>query len=174
VDTCGELIRSSPTDPTKPVSGPAWEGTLFAAAVDAATGVLWSNSDPHDPTKPQVAARAEGSKHRRTQGRHLSLAAELIGVAPQLDTRTREAIAQALAVPALELHQAARDLDCATLYRDEGRIITSVLAQLRPARSLGDQLHAAGEIVGLWGPPRRWDPGGFEIPRPFRRSSAPL
>jgi hypothetical protein len=175
VDARAELIRSPPRD-NQQAPALAWEGTLFAAAADAATGTLWPKEarDRLDPAKPHPAESPEDPRRRRTQGRHLSLAAELLGIAPQFDPRMREAIAQALAVPVLVLLQAARDLDLCTLYRDEGRIIADVLVQLRPVRGLGDQLQAAGEIAGLWGPPRRWDPGGFEVPWPFRRYSASL
>jgi hypothetical protein len=174
VDSCGELIRSPPAA-LEPQGRPAWELTLFAAAKDAATGHLWPKdaSDRHDRAKHADTATPEDPGCRRTQGRHLRLAATLLGIAADLGSRAREAVAVALAVPVLMLRQAARDLDGARLYRDEGRIIATVLAQLRPARGLGDQLLAAGELASLWGAPRRWDPGGIEVPWPFRRSAAP-
>lgn len=165
VDARAELIVSDRSVPDGSRGRPAWELTVFAAAVDAEQGRLW-------PKEASERIPATDSPRRRTQGRHLTLASEMLGLASVQSSRTRERIAWALAVPSLVLREAARDLEDTARYVEEGRIVARVLGQLRPVRGLGDQLLAAGEIAGLWGAPRRWDPGGFEIRRPFREFAA--
>jgi hypothetical protein len=66
------------------------EGTLFAAAEDAAAGLLW----------PRSGAPADQAV-QRTQGRHLECASLLLAVHGKLDERIREAMAPVLGVPLL-------------------------------------------------------------------------
>src|SRR5262249_42610459 len=97
VDARAELIVSERS------AGPAWELTVFAAAVDAARGRLW-------PKETSDRVPATDSARRRTQGRHLKLAGQLLGLTSDLTSRARERIAWVLAVPLLLLREAARDL----------------------------------------------------------------
>lgn len=168
VDPQGEVVRDPPRDGA---TEPAWSSTVFAAAVDADAGTLWPKEAPEPAPKggectesPSVDAR-----RRRTQGRYLDAAAALLGISPDLDATRRERIARVLAVPCLELHQATREFEMAKGLVEEGRVITRILRRLQPTQSLSDKLLAAGQHAGLWGPPRRWDPGGLDVRRSVPR-----
>lgn len=168
VDPQGEiLVLRSDSSPCS--SAPAWETTIFGAAVDAAQGSLWPKAV--DPGRAASSPAPQDSRRRTTQGRHLDLAADLLGVGAALDDVSREAIARTLTIPCLELRQAAAEFESVVEYRDQARVLVRVLALLHPVRGLIDQVLEAGRIAGLWGQPRRWDPGGREI-RPSRSSAA--
>lgn len=164
VDAQGELILSRLDDAAEP-RVPAWEATIFAAALSAAAGELWRKETTSRNSRADDAQAALNSPTRRTQGRHLRLAAELLGIDPSLAPSSREAVARALAVPCLELRQAAHELEEAVKYRDRACVIVRVLLQLRSTRGLGGQLLTTGELARLWGPARRWDPGGRAVRR---------
>lgn len=133
---------------------PAWEETLFAAALDAAQGQRWPAHSP-----------AEDERRRRTQGCRLTVAGTLLGVHPELDSRTREWVATQLRVPTLTLRDAADQW--ATSWQARGGAIRTVLQALPLNGSLLDRLLAAGAITGLWPSPQRWDPvrGAWVRPR---------
>jgi hypothetical protein len=80
-----------------PARSDSYASTLFGAVQDAASGVLW----------PRAGAAAHEAVHR-TQGRHIELARELLGMGKSVGTRIREAIATTLGVPLLVLCEASR------------------------------------------------------------------
>lgn len=123
---------------------PAWETTLFAAAMDAAEGKGWPSDSPwHD------------ARRRRTQGRRLELAGRLLGVHPDLDESTRERIATWLGVATMILLSGARRWGAS--WRDRGAAVLAVLVALPIQASLLDRLGAAGALGGLWTESQRWD-----------------
>ena len=125
---------------------PQWDGTVLHAALRAASGERWP---PHGATSLTPAVR-------RTQGRHLDLAARLLGVHPSLDDGQRERIATRLRVPTMTLRSAA----CRWVrsWTQRGAAIVLVLAALLVDGSLLDRLASAGYAAGLWALPRRWEP----------------
>jgi hypothetical protein len=136
---------------------PAWESTVFGAAVDAAGGQRWPSDSPWNDRR-----------RRRTQGRRLEFAARLLGVHPGLDEGARERIATRLGVATLILLGAVRRWG--TNWRDRGGAILAVLLALPLEASLLDRIGAAGAMGGLWPEPRRWeaargDPGTWVFAR---------
>jgi hypothetical protein len=122
----------------------AFTDTPFEAAFDASEGRAWAR-EPADPP---------AERWWSTQGRHLALAAELVGVAEALSDRLRESIAAALSVGALLLREHSR----ARGYRQLGAAVCAVLDELRPGPKRSRQLLACGHLVGRWGEPLHWDP----------------
>jgi hypothetical protein len=121
-----------------------FDGTLFESALDARDGVAWAR----DSDKPRPPER-----YWPTQGRHLSLAARITGVARELGERVRVSIAMVLSVDCLGLHEGAR----ATGYRAIGKAICTVLAKLRGQACRALDLLRCGALVGSWGEPLHWD-----------------
>jgi hypothetical protein len=76
----------------------AFQGTPFEAAFDARQGRAWAREG------------GDGAPERwwSTQGRHLRMAARLVGVAGDLAERVRESIAAVLSVGALFLRERSR------------------------------------------------------------------
>ena len=117
--------------------------TLFAAAVDGADGSSWARD-----TDESTADRFWG-----TQGRHLSLASRLVGIAADLADRVRESIATVLSVSGLKQREHAS----AKGYRAIGKGICDMLRQLRGSRAArASALLMCGYIIGHWGEPLHW------------------
>ena len=122
-----------------------WEGTLFDAASDAAEGQRWPAHSP-----------ADDQKRRRTQGGRLARAGKLLGVHPEVDSRTRQRIATRVRVPTMTLRTASGQWQ--TSWEARGAAILTVLRALAVDGGLLDRLLAAGAVTDLWPPPQRWDP----------------
>jgi hypothetical protein len=127
----------------------SFEGTVFEAATDAKQGRRWARD-----TGAEVPDRWWS-----TQGRHLRLAARLLGVAQELTDKVRESIAAVLSVGTLQL----RELCQAKGYRAIGQSVCTVLSSLKLS-SLKEgwawhaqQLLICGHLVGQWGEPLHWD-----------------
>lgn len=144
----GELVRVGAGDESVSPGVPAWLRTLFAGALDAARGLSWSRESP-----------ADDPRRRRTQRRHIALAATLLGLAADLDEDLSQRIASFLGVAWLVLSDQRSAYQSASTYEDRGAAVVSVLALVPVDRSLGHRLLMAGFIAGLWGRPERWDPG---------------
>ncbi|MFQ5601074.1 MAG: hypothetical protein ACE5G2_11045 [Candidatus Krumholzibacteriia bacterium] len=127
----------------------AWELSLFRAAVDAAAGLAW-----------QRGSRWADPRRWRTQGRHLTVGARLLGIAGEIGKRKREQMARLLGVALLVVSSAAETYRTAVGYQARGWAVVDVLTELNGHGPLGDRMLAAGAAVGLWGAPSRWDPGG--------------
>jgi len=127
------------------------EGTLFAAAEDAAAGLLW----------PRSGAQTDQAV-QRTQGRHLECASLLLAVHGGLDERIREAMAPVLGVPLLALHEASRSYAEARTWHARGHCLMGVLRKVGAQGQRPALWSRAGHTAGLWGRPSRWDPGGAE------------
>ncbi|MFC1525896.1 hypothetical protein ACFL6X_03680, partial [Candidatus Latescibacterota bacterium] len=124
------VVPCSPSGPLRqdPDTGqPEWRTTLFGAAVDAAEGQRWPAHSP-----------ADDERRRRTQGGRLKRAGTLLGVHPELDSRTRERVATRLQVPTMTLHDAAGRW--ATSWQARGDAIRTVLQALPVNGSLLDRL----------------------------------
>jgi hypothetical protein len=121
-----------------------FDGTLFQSALDARDGVAWAR-ESGGPSPPE--------RYWPTQGRHLSLAARITGVARELGERVRVSIAMLLSVDGLGLHEGAQ----ATGYRALGKAICAVLAKLRGQARRALDLLRCGALVGRWGEPLHWD-----------------
>ena len=121
-----------------------FEATVFAAALDARQGKRWARE-----TKDEVPEHWWS-----TQGRHLQLAARLVGVAIDLVEKTRESIATVLSVGMLTL----RELSHAKGYRKTAAAVCSVLWWLKGRASWrAQQLLVCGHLIGHWGEPLHWD-----------------
>ena len=158
------IVSCSPSGPLLPdpdTGQPVWRDTLFGAAVDAAKGQRWPAHSPADDVR-----------RRRTQGCRLTVAGTLLGVHPDLDSRTREWIATRLRVPTMTLRDAAGRWH--TSWQARGAAVLDVIQSLSLDGSFLDRLLAAGAVTGLWPSPQRWDPvrgtwvrprsGGLEHP----------
>jgi len=134
--------------------------TLFSAATDAAAGTIWPESDPRFWNVGGV---------RSTQRRRVARAALLLGIAT-LTEASRERVAAAIEVPFTRL----RDRSGEAMSRSVITCAQAVWATFEEAQSgtrdLLSRLLAAGEIVGLWAQPLRWEPAL----RRFRSLSSPF
>lgn len=132
-----------------PVRSDNSASTLFGAVEDAANGVLWrrAGAAPHEAVQ-------------RTQGRHIELARVLLGVGTSVSARVREALATALGVPLLALHEATGTYELARAWRTRARVLMDVLRMVGARRELPELWFRVGHVAGLWGQPSRWDPGG--------------
>lgn len=138
-------------------------GTVFGAALDAASGRSWPG-DWQQPVRRRRSARWSSTQARRTRR-----ASRLLGVAPELPLETRVLVAEALGVESLLLHEESRRLAASAGVTATSRAVASVLAALPATGCLVDRLAEAGHVVGLWPEPWRWDPRrGVLQPRPFR------
>jgi hypothetical protein len=135
-----------------------FESTLFEAAVDASGGHAWAR-EPVDGLSEQWWS---------TQGRHLSLASRIVGVARDLSDRVREAVAAALPVDTLSLRELAHSVG----YRARGRSVCTVLRRLHSAAVAAVRLLRCGHLIGHWGEPLHWDPKRHVLERdPFPLAS---
>ena len=133
-----------------------FESTLFEAAVDAGEGRAWAREPDEDLHEEWWS----------TQGRHLSLASRIAGVARELSDRMREAIAAVLSVDTVTLRELAR----AVGYRARGRAVCAVLERLRGNALAFARLLRCGHLIGHWGQPLHWDPKRHALERrPFPR-----
>lgn len=131
-------------------------GTLFEAASDARAGRAWARDGAGD--RPP-------ERWWSTQGRHLGLAARLVGVAAELAEKMRERVAAALSVGTLTLREHSK----ARGYRELGEAVCSVLAAVGGGPHRSRRLLACGHLVGRWGEPMHWDARRAVLrPSPFR------
>ena len=131
-----------------------YESTLFEAAVDASEGRAWDR-EPGDAPREQWWS---------TQGRHLSLASRIAGVAQWLSDRMREAVAAVLSVDTLTLRDLARPVG----YRAVGRAVCTVVLRLGGNALAFARLLRCGHLIGHWGEPLHWDPKRHVLERsPF-------
>ena len=134
--------------------GHKFESTLFEAAVDASQGRAWAREPGAVPSEQWWS----------TQGRHLSLASRIAGVAGILSDRMREAVALVLTVDTLSLRELARPVG----YRSVGRAVCTVLEQLGRGALAFARLLCCGHLIGHWGEPLHWDPKRLALERrPF-------
>jgi len=137
----------------------AWHGTVFDAALDAAEGRAW------------VRASKGGSRWWwSSQGRLLSRALDLVGVAPEQTLDLRHRLAAALDVPTLLLLEGVATIAAAPGYRSRGQAVVEVLAAI-PHHGILDRVLRAGFVAGRWGPPLRWEPA-LGVLRPLALSSS--
>lgn len=136
-----------------------YESTLFEAARWARAGRAGGRESGVDPPELWWS----------TQGRHLQLAARLVGVSRGQDRRDRDTVAETLAVDALLLHEQARLVVTRPGYRILGQAICRVLGALRGGALRARRLLLCGYLVGHWGEPLHWD----AVRRCFRRSPFP-
>ena len=141
------LLRLSPSgtpvEPEGDDESSHFSGTLFEAAVDASHGRPWARSSDDG-----VPDRWWG-----TQGRHLRLAARLVGVGRDLADRVREAIATVLSVGTLRL----RERSMAQGYRAVGESVCRVLQRVLRGPRRVVLLLTCGHLIGHWGEPLHWD-----------------
>ena len=144
----GEVVRVVAGDEPKTPDGPAWYRTLFGAVLDAARGLSWSRESP-----------AEDPRRRRTQRRYIVIAARLLGLAAGLEEEISQRIADGLGVAYLVLSEQRSAYQYTLTYEGRGAAIVSILEMIPQDRSLAQRLLTAGFMAGLWGRPKRWDPG---------------
>ena len=143
------VVPCMPTGPlpqSRASGQPPWPATLFSAAIDAAAGDVDSVS--HRSTRDVSC--------RRTEGRHLERAGDLLGLLPDVESRNQERIATRLQIPTMDLRSAAHAWTCR--WQAQGRAVVAVLTALPVDGSLLDRVLAAGMVAGLWPRPQRWDP----------------
>jgi hypothetical protein len=126
----------------------AWHRTFFAAVLDAAEGIGWSRESP-----------ADNSRRRRTQRRYLELCAALLGISHEMEDEVCQRIAACLGIAWLALSDRRKVYQSAQTYLTQGPVLAAVLEMVPVDRTLAHRLLTAGFIAGLWGRPKRWDPG---------------
>jgi hypothetical protein len=137
-----------------------YESTLFEAALWAHGGRAGARESGADPP----------SLWWSTQGRHLGLAARLVGISRGQDRRDRETLSGTLVVDALLLHEEACRVETQPGYRTLGQAICRVLKALRGGAPLrARRLLGCGLLIGHWGEPLHWD----ALRRRFVRSPFP-
>ena len=142
-------IASPPVAPTEQAAaGEQWEGTVFEAAVGAASGKLGLREVIHgDPIEPRYA----------TQRHRIGRAGLLLALAAETGERVAEVVAQTLKLLGLE-HQSARQaFSRSRTLAARGAVIVSVLQVMPLTGALDTRLLGAGFLVGLWGRPALWD-----------------
>lgn len=142
----------------------AYRGTTFDAALDGAIGEAWPRT-----------CKDKGSDERRwtTQGRRIERSTRLVGVAPDLSDALRLALAEALGVEALLLHDGAAAIGLAPGYRSRGASVAAVLDRLVSGPVAAERLCVAGHLAGLWGRPRVWDAAARQLRTPLRGLDTP-
>lgn len=123
-----------------------FDATLFEAAMDARVARAWARDS--DESVPE--------RWWSTQGRHLTRAARLVGVAVELADSARRSVATLLSVDTLELLERAKS---GRGYRRIGEAICAILGQLRGGPRRLMQLLQSGHVSGDWGESFHWDPG---------------
>jgi hypothetical protein len=126
----------------------AWHRTFFAAVLDAAEGKGWSRESP-----------ADNPRRRRTQRRYLELCATLLGLSSEMEDEVCQRIAACLGIAWLALSDLRAVYRSEQTYLTRGRVIAAALEMVPVDRTLSHRLLTAGFIAGLWGRPKRWDPG---------------
>jgi hypothetical protein len=148
VDSDGEMVRVGEGDTPLKKGVFAWRRTFFGAVLDAAQGICWSRWSP-----------VGDSRRRRTQRRYMEIAATLLGLSAEVDEGVSQRIAECLGIAWLYLSDRRKVYQSAVTYMELGPVIVAVLEMIPVDRSLSHRLLTAGFIVGLWGRPKRWDPG---------------
>jgi hypothetical protein len=119
-------------------------GTLFEAASDARLRRAWARDGDADDRAAE--------RWWSTQGRHLGLAARLVGVARELAETVRERVAAVLSVGTLVLREKSK----ARGYREIGEAVCAVLSALGRGARRSRQLLVSGHLVGACGEPMHW------------------
>lgn len=136
---------------------PAWEATVFSAALDAARGERWAENSP-----------AGDMRRRRTQGRWLETCSRLTGIHPDLDDAVREQIATRLGVATMTLRTAAQAWGAARSWTARAVAALLVVAKLPVTAALPQRLVSLGALSALWPPLRRWDSSRATLLGPFQ------
>jgi hypothetical protein len=147
------------TDPESRDELPAFEGTLFDAALDGERRRAWARRS------------GDGAPDRwwSTQGRHLQTASKLLGLASDTDARQGERIAAVLSIEHVLLRQQARACAHPSGYHARSQAVCAVLRRLRRVTRLVLRLLYCGSLIARWGVPRIWDPVRRVLDRlPFR------
>jgi hypothetical protein len=155
----GEVLR----DPDQPHQ-PAWQGTLFAAAVDASQGLPWPREVP-GADEPELSDQSLPEGHWNTQVRHIKEAASLLGLSPAADARLGEKLAARLEIEGLVLRDAQRDFAEARGYRARGCALRPIIDLMPPNPSLASRLLGCAAASGYCGPIIRWE-SSSRGPRP--------
>ena len=115
-------------------------GTVFAAAFDAARGVLWPRE-------------SDGARCWPTMCRRLKVAEIWLGVAPDLCEMEREERAADLDVDLLPLLSGAAAIRAAPGYKSRAGAVVKILEEMPKGRPLLECLLRAGHAAGLIGEP---------------------
>lgn len=118
----------------KPVVAASADETLFSAARDAASGLLWPRHQGREQSDGEVA---------RTQSRDIENAARWLGLRETRDLE--DAIFEALGLESLDAHQSARRMWAqATGRQPRARLVVDILDELDGADRLLERLLEAG------------------------------
>jgi hypothetical protein len=151
VSSDGKLVRVGADDEDvgeATFGKPAWLRTVFAATLDAASGLSWSRESP-----------AADLRRRRTQRRHMALTATLLSLTADLDEAVSQRIAECLGIAYLLLSERRSAYQASPTYHGKGTAMASVLELIPINNTLEHRLLKAGFIGGLWACPKRLDPG---------------
>ena len=148
VNAAGEIVFLGDDEDSGGSGMVAWCRTFFAAVLDASAGVGWSRESP-----------ADNPRRRRTQRRYLELCATLLGLSLRVNDEVSQRIAALLGIAWLSLSDRRAVYPSAVTYMGRGSVIKEVLEMIPLDRSLSHRLLTAGFTAGLWGEPKRWDPG---------------
>lgn len=130
----------------------------FVAALDAAQGHVWQREPiEDDPVEPRYG----------TQLRWVQRGGRLLGLSPEVTSRTAERIGEQLGLMGLNHRRCRTRFAQARGLRERGGVILQVLACIECDQALCSRMLAAGFLAGLWGAPRIWV---LEL----RRSVSPL
>jgi hypothetical protein len=140
----GEHLRSG-----EPVAArERWAGTVFEAATGGAAGELGVRDAGYDGEQPRP--------RHSTVRRRIAAAGRLLGLAPELDDREAEWVAQVLDIPGLD-HARARGAVQVAGLRERAAAIVSVLDRMPLTGAVERRLLCAGAHVGLWDRAGIWD-----------------
>lgn len=137
----------------------SWRGTLFEAALDASEGRAWARYREFG-----------GDRRWSTQGRLLSMALDLVGVAPEQDLDLRHRLADVLAVDTLTMLEGVAAIAARPGYRSRGQAVVDVVNAV-PRQCVLDRVLRAGHIAGRWDSVLRWEPS-LGVLRPLAFSNS--
>jgi len=152
-------------------------GSMFDAALDAATGSHWSRFSRRYARKGERSVDMEvddggvfEDRYRSTQERQMVACMDLVGVGANQDEKTREQLADLLGVEQMLLLEQSKKLEAGCGPGVRGQAVCAVLRAM-PGAMRYERFLACGREVGLWGEALYWEPG-LSAPRraPFRLS----
>ena len=191
VDEGRLLLRAKGEFPSDEMAGAediAWESTVFVAATDAAGGRAWPREGtayalprepggscaPNNADAEQPAGTGQDAPGRwATQLRWLERDALMLGLEPDLADSVRLQVATQLSLPGLLLRDKSTDYAALVGYQGRGQAIVALLDSLTARPCLPDDMLACGFLVGLWGPPLRWEPDRGVLRRAFLGAGTP-
>jgi hypothetical protein len=138
-----------------------FRGTLFDAAMDAASMNAWNRCSPE---------LGQGGElfYWSTMGRDLHRLTVLFGMSKDRPAPEREIMAALLGVGGLLLHEQSNFVLKYPGYKERGKAVCTILFSLTAGSCFLDRLLNCGHFAGLWGRPYQWDDDTAQLRSSYR------